>query len=57
MDAATASSFYGTKGTLTINRKGFEIVPDRALTPESQIPSFTEPARSDDDTRRSGPRR
>jgi len=40
--------FYGTKGTLTINRKGFEIVPDRALTPESQIPSFTEPARSED---------
>ena len=40
--------FYGTKGTLTINRKGFEIVPDRALTPESQIPTFTEPARSED---------
>ena len=41
--------FYGTRGTLTINRRGFEIQPDRALTPESQIPSFTEPARSEDD--------
>jgi predicted dehydrogenase len=34
---------YGTKGTLAINRRGFEIVPDKALTPESQIPRFTEP--------------
>jgi predicted dehydrogenase len=34
---------YGTKGTLAINRRGFEIVPDKALTPESQIPKFTEP--------------
>ena len=34
---------YGTKGTLSINRRGFEITPDRALTPESQIPRFTQP--------------
>jgi predicted dehydrogenase len=34
---------YGTKGMLAINRRGFEIVPDKALTPESQIPKFTEP--------------
>jgi predicted dehydrogenase len=34
---------YGTKGTLAISRRGFEIVPDKALTPESQIPKFTEP--------------
>ncbi len=35
---------YGTKGTLSINRRGFEVAPDRALTPESQIPRFTQPA-------------
>ena len=35
---------YGTKGTLTINRRGFEILPDALLTPESQIPRFTGPA-------------
>jgi predicted dehydrogenase len=36
--------FYGTKGTLTISRRGFDVTPDKALTPESQIPRFTEPA-------------
>jgi predicted dehydrogenase len=35
---------YGTKGTLSINRRGFEVIPDRALTPESQIPRFTQPS-------------
>jgi predicted dehydrogenase len=34
---------YGTKGMLTINRRGFEILPDPMLTPESQIPRFTGP--------------
>ena len=34
---------YGTKGTLAINRRGFEITPDAALTPDSQIPRFTGP--------------
>jgi predicted dehydrogenase len=33
--------FYGTKGTLTISRRGFDVAPDRTMTPESQIPSFT----------------
>jgi predicted dehydrogenase len=32
---------YGTRGTLAINRRGFEITPDPALSPESQIPRFT----------------
>jgi predicted dehydrogenase len=36
--------FYGTKGTLTISRRGFDVTPDEALSPESQIPRFTEPA-------------
>ena len=35
--------FFGTKGMLAINRRGFEITPDPALTPESQIPRFTGP--------------
>ena len=34
---------YGTHGMLAINRRGFEITPDPALTPESQIPSFPTP--------------
>ncbi len=34
---------YGTKGTLAINRRGFDITPDEALTPNSQIPRFTGP--------------
>ena len=38
---------YGTKGTLAINRRGFEILPDPMLTPESQIPRFTGPAVGD----------
>ncbi len=33
--------FFGTKGTLTIDRRGFEVVPDRDVPPERQIPSFT----------------
>jgi predicted dehydrogenase len=28
----------GTKGTLSIDRRGFDIVPDRAIPPEDQIP-------------------
>jgi len=38
-------AFCGTRGTLTINRAGFEIVPDPAIPPDDQIPQFTEPAR------------
>ena len=41
---------YGTRGTLAINRRGFEILPDPQLTPESQIPRFTGPAGRTDDT-------
>lgn len=38
--------FCGTKGTLKINRTGFEVLPDVALSPESQIPQFTTPRRA-----------
>ena len=31
----------GTKGTLVINRRGFEIFPDRLISPEEQIPRFS----------------
>jgi predicted dehydrogenase len=33
---------YGTRGTLAIDRRGFEIIPDRDVPPEDQIPRFTE---------------
>ena len=35
--------FYGTHGTLTLSRAGFEIVPERAISPEDQIPRFSGP--------------
>jgi predicted dehydrogenase len=31
--------FYGTKGTLTISRRGFEITPDERMPAELQIPT------------------
>ena len=34
---------HGTKGTLAINRRGFEIVPDEDVAPDAQIPRFTGP--------------
>jgi predicted dehydrogenase len=34
---------YGTRGMLAINRRGFEITPDPALSPDAQIPRFTAP--------------
>ena len=36
-------AFYGTNGTLTLSRAGFEIVPERAISPEDQIPRFSGP--------------
>jgi predicted dehydrogenase len=36
--------FFGTKGMLSIDRRGFEVTPDRQLVPEeAYIPSFTSP--------------
>ncbi len=36
--------FFGTKGMLAIDRRGFEVTPDRKLSPEAAyIPSFTSP--------------
>ena len=32
--------FYGTKGSLGIDRSGFEITPDMSVDPESAIPQF-----------------
>src|SRR5438445_220661 len=34
-------AFYGTKGSLTITRTGFEISPDPQIAPESAVPRFT----------------
>jgi predicted dehydrogenase len=38
--------FCGTKGTLVINRAGFEVFPDRLIPPDDQIPQFTGPRRT-----------
>jgi predicted dehydrogenase len=35
--------FHGTKGMLKLNRAGFEVIPDRLVAPEDQIPRFGEP--------------
>jgi predicted dehydrogenase len=50
-------AFYGTKGALTISRAGFEIVPEREVPPDDQIPRFGEarPARSGPPPERTAP--
>jgi predicted dehydrogenase len=40
--------FYGTKGMLRLGRAGFEVVPDRLIPPEDQIPRFGEPRPASD---------
>jgi predicted dehydrogenase len=35
--------FYGTKGMLKLDRAGFEVIPDRLISPEDQIPRFSGP--------------
>ena len=35
--------FYGTKGMLKLDRAGFEVIPDRQVSPEDQIPRFSGP--------------
>jgi len=34
--------FLGTRGSLTISRSGFAIIPDRKVRPEDLVPQFTE---------------
>jgi predicted dehydrogenase len=34
--------FFGTKGSLTLDRAGFEVLPDRRISPEDQIPRFVD---------------
>src|SRR5262249_50958058 len=33
--------FFGTKGSLTISRKGFLVTPDRRIPPANAVPQFT----------------
>jgi predicted dehydrogenase len=33
-------TFFGTKGSLTVTRRGFVLTPDRQLPPESTVPQF-----------------
>lgn len=35
--------FHGTKAALRLSRAGFEVVPDKQISPEDQIPRFSEP--------------
>jgi predicted dehydrogenase len=39
-------AFCGTRGMLTINRAGFEVVPDPDIPPDAQIPQFNEGPRA-----------
>ena len=32
--------FFGTKGSMTLGREGFEIFPDKRVPPQNQIPEF-----------------
>jgi predicted dehydrogenase len=32
--------FYGTKGSMTLSRAGFEVFPDMKVAPENEIPQF-----------------
>ena len=41
--------FHGTKGMLKLTRAGFEVVPDKLLSPEDQIPRFTAAGPSSDE--------
>jgi predicted dehydrogenase len=41
--------FCGTKGRLLIDRAGMEVIPDRLVPSENQIPQFTAPRRSQTD--------
>ncbi len=40
VDAGGGLEFFGTKGSMTIGRSGFEIFPDMQIDPESAIPRF-----------------
>lgn len=35
--------FYGTKGSLTLSRRGFSVVPDRKIAPADAVPRFGGP--------------
>jgi predicted dehydrogenase len=37
--------FVGTSGVLVIDRGGFEVIPDSLVSPDDQIPQFTQPRR------------
>jgi predicted dehydrogenase len=39
-DGAPGLSFYGTKGSLSIGRSGFQTEPDEVVPPENTVPQF-----------------
>lgn len=40
--AGSGLVFYGTKGSLSISRSGFTIIPDKVIRPENAVPQFTD---------------
>lgn len=40
---AGGTEFFGTKGMLKIDRAGMEVIPDKLIPADNQIPSFTAP--------------
>lgn len=38
--AGAGLEFFGTKGSMTLNRSGFEVIPDMKSNPENAIPVF-----------------
>jgi predicted dehydrogenase len=38
--AGDGLEFFGTKGSMTLSREGYEVFPDRKAPPENQIPVF-----------------
>jgi predicted dehydrogenase len=39
-DAGAGLEFFGTKGSMTISRAGFEVHPDLKIPPQNQVPQF-----------------
>ncbi len=37
------TEFFGTKGTMTVGRGGYEVFPDKKIAPESAIPPWSKP--------------
>ena len=41
--AGNGTEFFGTRGSMTVSRGGYELYPDQRVAPESQIPPWSNP--------------